>query len=96
MAKLERLHWLAATSDGFDLHTNHHNHIFVFDPLSLLPDLSTSAIRKILRWAVRMSTYNYVCLHIRGEENDWADILGRWIAPPVILRLLHVTPLPSM
>lgn len=52
MATLERPHWMAATPDGFDLYTNHHNLIFIFDPLSLLPDLSASVNRKVLRWAV--------------------------------------------
>lgn len=35
LASLQRLHWLAATPDGFDLYTEHNNLIFLFDPLSV-------------------------------------------------------------
>lgn len=56
MATLERMHWLVATLDGFDLFTDQNNSIFIFDPLSVVPDLSQTAVRKVLRWAVRLST----------------------------------------
>lgn len=96
MGTMKRLCWMVDTSDGFDLHTDYHNPIFIFVPLSSLPDLSASAIRKVLRCTVRLSNYNYVCLRIRGEEKIWADILGRCTAPPVIRRLLHLPPIHSM
>lgn len=96
MATTERLRWMLATSDGFDLHTGYHNPIFMFDPLSLFQDLFASAIRNVLRWTVWLSNFNYVCLHIRGEEKEWADILGRWIAPHVIWRFLYVPTLSSL
>lgn len=76
MASLERLLWIAVTSEGLALHADHHNLIFIFETLSLLPDLSASSIRKVLRWAVRICTYNYVSMHISGMDNVWADVLG--------------------
>lgn len=95
MATVERMHWLLATTDGFDLYTDHHNLIFLFDPLAVVPDLSQTSLRKVLRWAVRLSAYNYTCVHIKGVDNVWADLLGRWSAPVVIRRLVKIPPLPS-
>lgn len=95
VASLTRLHWLTATPSGFDLFTDHNNLVFIFDPLSLIPDLSQSCVRKVLRWAVRLSIYNYVCYHISGEDNVWADLLGRWSAVPIVRRLLFIPPLLS-
>lgn len=46
---LEISHRMSATSNGIYLRTDHHNLIFIFDALSLLPDPSASAIRKVLR-----------------------------------------------
>lgn len=49
VATLTRLHWLVSTPDVFDLFTDHNKIIFIFDPLSILPDLSTSSVGKVLR-----------------------------------------------
>lgn len=95
MATLDRMHWILATPCGFDLFTDHNNLIFIFDPLSIVPDLSQSSLKKVLLWAVRMSIYNYTCVHISGEDNVWADLLGRWSAPKTIRRLIHLPVLPS-
>ena len=46
MATIERLHRLASTTDGFDLYPDHNNIVFIFDPLSLVPDLSQAAVQK--------------------------------------------------
>lgn len=95
MATSDRMHWLLATPDGFDLYTDHHNLIFLFDPLAVVPDLSISSLRKVLRWAVRLSMYNYTCVHIKGIDNVWADIIGRWTHPITIRRLVEIPELPS-
>lgn len=95
LATMDRMHWVLATPCGFDLFTDHNNLIFIFDPLSIMPDLSQSSLKKVLRWAVRMSIYNYTCVHISGEENVWADLLGRWSAPKTIRRLISIPALPS-
>ena len=49
MNTLDRMHWLAATPDGFDLYTDHNNLIFLFDPLAVVDDTSQSSLRKVLR-----------------------------------------------
>lgn len=90
------MHWLAATPDGFDLHTDHNNLIFFFDSLSVLPDLSQKSLRKDLLWAVRLSMYTYTCFLINGDDKVWADLLTRWSTPLVtVRRLVSVPELPS-
>lgn len=61
-----------------------------------MPSLSISAVRKVLRWAVMMNLYNYVCIYIPGQDNVWADLLGRWSAgPSCIRRLINIPVLSS-
>jgi hypothetical protein len=90
MATVQRMHWILTTPDGIDLFTDHQNLIFLFDPLAVVPDLSQTTLRKVLRWAVKLSTYNYTWVHIKGTDNAWADLLGRWPAPGTIRRLALV------
>jgi transposase InsO family protein len=95
MATLTRMHWLASCPSGFDLFTDHNNLIFLFDPLSVVPDLSQTSLRKVLRWAVQLSVYNYTCVHIKGAENVWADLMSRWALPLTVRRLVQIPTLPS-
>lgn len=95
MATVERMHWLLATGHGFDLYTDHNNLIFLFNPAAVVADLSQTTLRKVLRWAVRLSAYNYTCVHIPGSDNVWADIISRWSAPSLVRRLVTVPVLPS-
>lgn len=37
----------------------------VFDPTVIVADLPQPALRKALHWTMRLSMYNYVCVHIR-------------------------------
>ena len=69
---------MTSTPQGFDLFTDHNNLVFIFDPRSLVPDLGEAAVRKVIRWAVKMGAYNYTCAHISGLDNLWPDMLGRW------------------
>ena len=96
MNTLDRMHWLVSTIEGFDLFTDHNNLVFLFDPLAVVPDLSQTSLRKVLRWAVKLSIYNYICYHIKGEDNVWADLLTRWsTGKTTIRRLVHIPELCS-
>jgi len=95
MATTERMHWILSDSAGFDIYTDHNNLVFIFDPLSVLRDISLSSLKKVLRWAVRLSVYNYTCIHIPGSENVWADLLSRWAVPNIVRRIIRVPALPS-
>lgn len=76
MINLDRMHGIAATSDDFDLCTDRNDLIFLLDPLSVVPDLSATPMRKVLRWALRLSVYRYMSYHIKGHENVRADLLS--------------------
>lgn len=96
MTTLDRTHWIAATPDGFDLYTDHNKLIFLFDPLSVVPDLSATSTRKVLRWAVRLNMYIYTCYHSKGDENVWADLLSRWsTTQTTVRRIVRVPEVPS-
>lgn len=60
-----------------------------------MPDIGQGALRKVLRWAVRMSAYDFVCIHIRDVTNVWADLLTCWTALSTICRLVSIPPLPT-
>lgn len=95
MATLERVHYMAAMPDRFDLYTDHSNLVFIFDSLSIVSDLGKTSARKVLRWAVRLSVYKYKCVHTSGSENVWADLLGRWSALTTTRWLVTIPELPS-
>lgn len=90
------MHWLSCSSSGFDLYTYHNNLVFIFYPLTLSPDLSQTSVRKVIRWAFRLSASNYTCAHIPGLENVWADLISRLHRTPIVRRLLKIPPLSSM
>jgi len=95
MATTERMHWILSDAQGFDIFTDHNNLVFIFDPLSVLRDISISSLKKVLRWAVRLSIYNYTCIHIPGADNVWADLLSRWAVPNKVRRIINIPLLPS-
>lgn len=58
--------------------TDHHNLLTMYDPSGAGTSLPQYAINKLMRWAIRMSSFNYVIEHIPGDDNVWADMLSRW------------------
>eukprot|EP00180_Rhodochaete_pulchella_P001789 Plantae.Rhodophyta-Rhodochaete_pulchella.ctg26871.p1 GENE.Plantae.Rhodophyta-Rhodochaete_pulchella.ctg26871~~Plantae.Rhodophyta-Rhodochaete_pulchella.ctg26871.p1 ORF type:complete len:224 (-),score=7.69 Plantae.Rhodophyta-Rhodochaete_pulchella.ctg26871:173-844(-) len=66
MATIERMNWILATADGLDLYNDYHDLVFLFDLLAVVHDLSQTSLRKVLRWAVRLSAYK---LHV-GPHSD--------------------------
>lgn len=87
------MYWLTLTRQGFLLFTDHDNQIFISDHLAVISDLRQTSVRKVLRWAVVLSAYNYVCQHTSWDGNIWADLLSRWTVP-VIRRLVTIPSLP--
>lgn len=93
---LEKMHWQITNPDGLDHFTDHNNLIFLFDPMAVVPGMAQTTLRKVLRWAVRLSMYNYKCYHIKGEANVVADLLTRWsVSAPTVRRLVRIPELPS-
>lgn len=95
MVTIDRMPFILAAPDWFDLFTDHQNLIFLFDPLAVVFDLSQTSLRKLFRWAVRLSAYNYTYLHIKSAENVWTDLLGLRSFLVTIRWLVNIPILPS-
>lgn len=95
MASNEHPHCLASSADASDLFTDLNNLIFIFDPLAVMTDTGQATTRKVLRWAVRLSLYSYVSIHITGDDSVWADVMTPWTMPATMRRLVSILLLPS-
>lgn len=62
--------------------TDHATLVYLFDPIGQNPEIARHTASKLIRWALRLSSYSYVIEHISGDKNVWADMLTRWAAPP--------------
>jgi RNase H-like domain found in reverse transcriptase/Reverse transcriptase (RNA-dependent DNA polymerase)/Integrase zinc binding domain/Integrase core domain/Aspartyl protease len=73
----ERLDYILA-GKMTELHTDHRNLIYIFDPLGSNPSVSRHVASKLMRWAYKMCAFRYVINHVPGDQNLWADLLTRW------------------
>lgn len=62
--------------------------------LSVVPDRSLTTLRKVLRWAARMSLCAYTYVQVKVEDNYWDPLLGSWSAPRFVTRFTSVAELP--
>lgn len=69
--------------------------MILFNPKSGNAGLSQTTQRKVLRLVVWLSSYTHTCIPVPGTDNVWADLLSRWTAPRILLRLVSVTMLLS-
>lgn len=81
------MYWTAGTTAGIDLYENYDNLVFNFDPLPVNSNLAQTAHRRVLRWPVRLSLYNYVCVHVKSAENMWANFLERSPASRIVCQI---------
>ena len=58
--------------------TDHVNLLTMYDPHGTSESMPRYAVNKLMRWAIRLSAFNYIIEHIPGELNFWADMLSRW------------------
>lgn len=75
MAAADRVHYWFVIPEPIDLYLDSRNFISYLEPLSTFFDLRKAAVRKVLRCAVVLTVYNYLCIHISCEENVCSDIL---------------------
>ncbi len=94
-ATAKKMHWILDKLQGFDMFIDHNILIYMSDTISVHPDLSVGFVKKVLRWGFMMCMYSYVCVHIKGETNVWADLLGRLSALKTIRRIVPIPALPS-
>lgn len=77
-----------------DLYIDQQNLIFLFDPLAVVPNLSQALSLNDLRWDIRLSAYINTCVHIKGVNKVWEDLLSPWSATSVIRRLVSIAVFP--
>lgn len=93
MKATHRMPWLLARTEGFNLNKDHHNLIFLFHPLAVVPDLAVSSLRMLLLWASRLSMHNYKCVKVKGMDKVRTDIIGRWSKTSNVYNLVSITEL---
>jgi hypothetical protein len=69
------------------LFTRHHNLLYVLNPNGTHESYSAHSAAKLIRWALRLSSYRYTIEHVTGIDNVWSDMLTRWAAPSPIARV---------
>lgn len=95
LALVERSYRMAACPADFDLFIDRNNLVFVFESTKITPDIGQGSLQEVLRWSVRMSAYNYVCIRIRGVENFRVVLITRWYNLLTICRLVSIPHLPT-
>lgn len=73
------LEYLLHRVNGFKLFCDHANLIQIFCPSK---EICTHVRGKLQRWALLLQDYRYHIEHVRGIDNDWADLVSRWLMPP--------------
>lgn len=52
----------------FHLFTDHMNLLVVYDPEKTTDSIPKYAINKLMRWEIRLSSFNYVIEHVPGNQ----------------------------
>lgn len=94
MASSKISHELEYFLVGFYLYTDHSDLIFIFDPTTTIPKIGHVSLRKVHLWPDLMWVCNFVCIHIRGVDNLWAEFITLWSTPRTTLHLISIPPLP--
>ena len=76
---VQRLDFMLIRTKPFYIMTDHKNLEFIFGSNV---HLKMATRHKISRWALSLSSFDYIIQHIEGESNVWADLLSRWGKPP--------------
>jgi RNase H-like domain found in reverse transcriptase len=64
------------------LYTDHSNLAYIFDPYGQNPGIARHTASKLMRWAVKLSSFRYSIEAIAGDVNKFADLLTRWAVRP--------------
>eukprot|EP00918_Siedleckia_nematoides_P028800 GHVU01061971.1.p1 GENE.GHVU01061971.1~~GHVU01061971.1.p1 ORF type:complete len:951 (+),score=76.55 GHVU01061971.1:34-2853(+) len=78
LLKFEHIMW---RQRGVTLLTDHRNLEFLFGQ-EHKKELPAVVRDKLHRWYLRLQGIPYRVRYLKGENNDWPDLLSRWGAPP--------------
>lgn len=62
------LRWILAATRGFDLGPDHNKCFFLFNQLSVVPDLLETSVREALLCAVALSSYSMSAFISQGRK----------------------------
>lgn len=54
------------------------NLVIIFNPYSLNLHVGKQHLSKFHRWAIKLSIYEYCCIHFPGERILWNDLITGW------------------
>jgi RNase H-like domain found in reverse transcriptase/Integrase zinc binding domain len=90
IASCDRLDWLLQSADGFSLFTDHYNLLYVFNPNGQHEATYAHSAAKLIRWALKLSSYRYTIEHAPEVDNVWSDMLTLWAAPTKLVRVRNL------
>jgi RNase H-like domain found in reverse transcriptase len=64
------------------LYTDHANLVYIFDPYGQNSGIARHTASKLMRWAVKLSSFRYVIEALEGDRNLFPDLLTRWAVRP--------------
>lgn len=96
MAVTDRMHWIAVSTATFYLYMDHKDMVYILDPLSVVSNLTHTALQKKFYWTVRLSLYNRVRINVKIVDKVCVDLLGLLSAPRVMHRIVRIPELPSV
>lgn len=62
--------------------TDHRNLVYLYDPVNRNQGVPRHTANKLLRWAPKLSSFQYIIDHLSDEENVWGDLLSIWANGP--------------
>ena len=88
---IHRFDYLLIYERKFRIFTDHKNLMFIFNPDKTSIPLKQHTLDKLYRWALKLSSVDYLIEHIPGQLNIWADMLSRWAASDSVpKRICHL------
>lgn len=90
LATLDRSHLLLAPFGGSDPFSDYKNLIFLFNPMSLIADVSQGELSKGLRCTLCPTLFRYTFFHINGNKTVRAGFIGRWPTVLLVQRIVYI------
>lgn len=81
LESMERISYFTLSGEVF-IYTDHLNLVNDLEPQTQSPHLAKHVLSKVQLWGIRLSAFEYSCVHVPGEDNAWDDLLTRWGSPP--------------
>ncbi len=95
---VKRADYMLHRPGGIHLFTDHKNLRYIFNPDSVINNVPKYAADKLQRWSLLLMGYDYMIVHLPGEQNVWVDLLSRRGTSEsaiCVIKLVQFRPSPS-